>query len=219
MSITENHAQVSPKSPAIEIEGLNKWFGTFHVLRDINLYVAERERIVICGPSGSGKSTLLNILGGRASYGRIQGQIEINERPFQPHVLKNFIGFVQQAYVLFEELTVFENLAYAAKLRAPREHDGLRRLRRASRTAAAAAAALLLPHGRASPSGDSSAQLRRPAGAATTPIRTGTCRSKKGLLCRRYLTRSQDPPYSARVRAKNNSLPSHPTPKLCASLV
>ena len=47
---------------AIEIDGLNKWYGTFHVLRDIDLSVNEGERIVICGPSGSGKSTLIRCI-------------------------------------------------------------------------------------------------------------------------------------------------------------
>src|SRR5579884_4429107 len=47
---------------AIEIVGLNKWFGDFHVLRDINLKVMSGERIVICGPSGSGKSTMIRCI-------------------------------------------------------------------------------------------------------------------------------------------------------------
>ena len=51
------------ESPLITFDGVNKWYGEFHVLRDINLNVAKGERIVICGPSGSGKSTLLNIIG------------------------------------------------------------------------------------------------------------------------------------------------------------
>jgi general L-amino acid transport system ATP-binding protein len=47
---------------AISIENMNKWYGTFHVLRDINLDVQRGERIVICGPSGSGKSTLIRCI-------------------------------------------------------------------------------------------------------------------------------------------------------------
>ncbi|MGB4826564.1 MAG: ATP-binding cassette domain-containing protein, partial [Paracoccaceae bacterium] len=47
---------------AIEIQAMNKWFGTFHVLRDINMTVQRGERIVICGPSGSGKSTLIRCI-------------------------------------------------------------------------------------------------------------------------------------------------------------
>ena len=46
-------------NPIVGIDGLNKWFGDFHVLRDIDLNVGAGERIVICGPSGSGKSTLI----------------------------------------------------------------------------------------------------------------------------------------------------------------
>ena len=48
--------------PIVRIEGLNKWFGPFHVLRDIDLEVARGERIVVCGPSGSGKSTLIRCI-------------------------------------------------------------------------------------------------------------------------------------------------------------
>jgi len=48
--------------PAIEMSGVNKWFGDFHVLRDINLLVEPGERVVICGPSGSGKSTVVRCI-------------------------------------------------------------------------------------------------------------------------------------------------------------
>ena len=48
--------------PIITVKNMNKWYGQFHVLRDINLDVAEKERIVICGPSGSGKSTLIRCI-------------------------------------------------------------------------------------------------------------------------------------------------------------
>ena len=51
--------QMSQTDVAIEIIGMNKWFGEFHVLRDINLKVMSGERIVVCGPSGSGKSTII----------------------------------------------------------------------------------------------------------------------------------------------------------------
>ncbi len=47
---------------AVEMAGVNKWFGAFHVLRDVDLTVARKERIVICGPSGSGKSTLIRCI-------------------------------------------------------------------------------------------------------------------------------------------------------------
>ncbi|MDG2312578.1 MAG: ATP-binding cassette domain-containing protein, partial [Alphaproteobacteria bacterium] len=50
------------RAAVIEIDSLNKWFGNFHVLKDINLSVAQGERIVVCGPSGSGKSTLIRCI-------------------------------------------------------------------------------------------------------------------------------------------------------------
>ncbi len=53
---------------AVEIAHLNKWYGQFHVLRDIDLSVAEGERIVICGPSGSGKSTLIRCVNGLEAF-------------------------------------------------------------------------------------------------------------------------------------------------------
>jgi len=48
--------------PAIELAGVNKWFGALHVLRDVNLSVAPGERVVVCGPSGSGKSTMIRCI-------------------------------------------------------------------------------------------------------------------------------------------------------------
>ena len=59
--IDRSHMTVSDEV-AIQIDQMNKWFGTFHVLRDINLTVYRGERIVICGPSGSGKSTLIRCI-------------------------------------------------------------------------------------------------------------------------------------------------------------
>jgi general L-amino acid transport system ATP-binding protein len=61
---------------AIEINGMNKWFGTFHVLRDINLTVNRGERIVICGPSGSGKSTLIRCINALEEHQ--QGKITVD---------------------------------------------------------------------------------------------------------------------------------------------
>jgi len=63
--MTDQRTQETPSStdrPIIEIIGMHKWYGEFHVLADINLKVQEKERIVICGPSGSGKSTLIRYI-------------------------------------------------------------------------------------------------------------------------------------------------------------
>ena len=58
----EGGSGMGAEDSAVEMRGVNKWFGAFHVLKDINLRVARGERIVICGPSGSGKSTLVRCL-------------------------------------------------------------------------------------------------------------------------------------------------------------
>src|SRR5258705_10999441 len=58
-------AAVAPQTSnalAVEIIGMHKWYGEFHVLRDINLTVAKGERVVVCGPSGSGKSTMIRCI-------------------------------------------------------------------------------------------------------------------------------------------------------------
>ncbi len=98
--------------PIIEIRGLNKWFGPFHVLRDIDLTVARRERIVICGPSGSGKSTLIRCINHLEEYQ--EGSIVV-EGTELTHNLKNIdairreVGMVFQQFNLFPHLTVLEN--------------------------------------------------------------------------------------------------------------
>ena len=73
--IDRRQMQVSDE-PAIEIIGMNKWFGDFHVLRDIDLTVYKGERIVVCGPSGSGKSTLIRCINRLEEHQR--GQIVVD---------------------------------------------------------------------------------------------------------------------------------------------
>src|ERR1700694_1295688 len=101
---------------AVEIIALNKWFGEFHVLRDIDLKVARGERIVICGPSGSGKSTLLRCINhlGDWQSGRIVGDgIELNDDPRQIIAVRRDVGMVFQQFNLFPHLTVLENCTLA----------------------------------------------------------------------------------------------------------
>ena len=103
-------------SPIIEIAGLNKWFGTFHVLRDIDLTVEERERIVICGPSGSGKSTLIRCINRLEEHQ--EGRVVVDGTELT-HNLKNIdairseVGMVFQQFNLFPHLTVLENCTLA----------------------------------------------------------------------------------------------------------
>ena len=102
--------------PAIEITGMNKWFGDFHVLRDINLTVAEGERIVICGPSGSGKSTLIRCINRLEEHqsGRIvvQGK-ELTSDIRKIEKVRQEVGMVFQHFNLFPHLTVLENCTLA----------------------------------------------------------------------------------------------------------
>ena len=95
---------------------LNKWFGEFHVLRDIDLKVALGERIVICGPSGSGKSTLLRCINHLENWqtGRIVVDgIELTDDPKQIVAVRRDVGMVFQQFNLFPHLTVLENCTLA----------------------------------------------------------------------------------------------------------
>jgi general L-amino acid transport system ATP-binding protein len=89
---------------AVEIAGLNKWYGEFHVLRDIDLQVARGERIVICGPSGGGKSTLLRCINRLEDWqqGRIVVDgIELTDDPKQILAVRRDVGMVFQQFNLF----------------------------------------------------------------------------------------------------------------------
>jgi len=113
MSDTDQSAE---KEPIIRITGLNKWFGTLHVLRDIDLTVEQQERIVICGPSGSGKSTLIRCINRLEEHQ--QGSIVV-EGTEMTNDLKNIdairqeIGMVFQQFNLFPHLTVLQNCTLA----------------------------------------------------------------------------------------------------------
>jgi general L-amino acid transport system ATP-binding protein len=101
---------------AIEIVGLNKWFGKFHVLRDIDLKVMRGERIVICGPSGSGKSTLLRCINRIEDWQRgrvIVDGMELTEDLKKIDEVRREVGMVFQQFNLFPHLTVLENCTLA----------------------------------------------------------------------------------------------------------
>ena len=101
---------------AVEIEGLNKWFGAFHVLRDINLKVTRGERIVICGPSGSGKSTLLRCINRIENWqqGRlVVDGLELTDDLKAIDEVRREVGMVFQQFNLFPHLTVLENCMLA----------------------------------------------------------------------------------------------------------
>ena len=102
--------------PAVELVGVNKWFGEFHVLRDINLSVAQGEKIVICGPSGSGKSTLIRCINRLEEHqqGKIfVGGIELTNDLRNIDKIRSEVGMVFQSFNLFPHITVLDNLCLA----------------------------------------------------------------------------------------------------------
>ncbi len=103
-------------APIIEFAGVNKWYGDFHVLRDIDLSVAKGERIVICGPSGSGKSTLIRCVNRLEEHqaGRlVVDGVELSDDVKAIEAVRRNVGMVFQQFNLFPHLTVLENLTLA----------------------------------------------------------------------------------------------------------
>ncbi len=101
---------------AVEMIAVNKWFGHFHVLKDINLQVARGERIVVCGPSGSGKSTMIRCINRLETFqkGRIiVNGVELAEDLKRIDEVRRDVGMVFQHFNLFPHLTVLENCTLA----------------------------------------------------------------------------------------------------------
>src|SRR6185503_8018370 len=101
---------------AVEITGMHKWYGEFHVLRDINLAVERGERIVICGPSGSGKSTMIRCINRLEEHqqGRIVVDgIELTGDLKKIDEIRREVGMVFQHFNLFPHLTALENCTLA----------------------------------------------------------------------------------------------------------
>ena len=106
-------APATDQTPIVEIKGMHKWYGEFHVLSDINLKVAPRERIVICGPSGSGKSTLIRCINRLEEHQR--GQILVNGTELTKDIkniekVRTEVGMVFQHFNLFPHLSILDNL-------------------------------------------------------------------------------------------------------------
>ena len=101
---------------AIQITNMNKWFGAFHVLRDIDLTVQRGERIVVCGPSGSGKSTLIRCINALEEHQ--QGKIVVDGTELSSDLknidrIRSEVGMVFQHFNLFPHLTILENCTLA----------------------------------------------------------------------------------------------------------
>src|SRR5579872_1244834 len=109
-------APAATATPAVTLTHVNKWYGQFHVLRDINLNVAKGERIVICGPSGSGKSTLIRCINALEEFqeGKIVVDgIELGPKLRRVDEVRREVGMVFQSFNLFPHLTVLENCTLA----------------------------------------------------------------------------------------------------------
>jgi len=111
------HPDRKPEAgPLIEIRGMNKWYGAYHALRDVNLSVSRGERIVICGPSGSGKSTLIRCINRLEEHqsGRIMVDgTELSSDLKNIDKVRSDVGMVFQHFNLFPHLTILENCTLA----------------------------------------------------------------------------------------------------------
>ncbi len=101
---------------SIEVKQINKQFGSFHALRDVNLHIETGELVALLGPSGCGKTTLLRIIAGLETPD--SGSILFaGEDSTDVHVRERQVGFVFQHYALFRHMTVFENVAFGLRVR------------------------------------------------------------------------------------------------------
>ncbi|MGD9785191.1 MAG: amino acid ABC transporter ATP-binding protein [Hyphomicrobiaceae bacterium] len=101
---------------AVEMRKVNKWYGEFHVLRDVDLRVTKGERIVVCGPSGSGKSTMIRCINRleehQAGQILVEGE-ELTSDLRQIEKIRSEVGMVFQSFNLFPHLTILDNLCLA----------------------------------------------------------------------------------------------------------
>ena len=103
----------------IQFEKVNKWYGKYQALRDVDLSVQRGERLVICGPSGSGKSTLIRCINGLEEHesGRIVvDDIEITKNRKRLHEIRQEVGMVFQQFNLFPNLTALGNVMLAQQI-------------------------------------------------------------------------------------------------------
>lgn len=104
------------KETVISFQNINKWYGDFQALKNINLTIPRGEKLVICGPSGSGKSTLIRCINGLEQFN--DGQLEVSGHTLDTQHLKRIrgqVGMVFQHFNLFPHMTVRENLTLAPR--------------------------------------------------------------------------------------------------------
>ena len=102
--------------PIIKIDNMNKWFGDFQVLKDINLEVEKNKKIVVCGPSGSGKSTLIRCINRLEEHQKgtivVDGN-ELSENTKNIEAIRAEVGMVFQQFNLFPHLSILDNCTLA----------------------------------------------------------------------------------------------------------
>ncbi|MEP4031237.1 amino acid ABC transporter ATP-binding protein [Roseibium polysiphoniae] len=116
LAADRSRMQISDTEVAVEIKSMNKWYGDFHVLRDINLKVMKGERIVVCGPSGSGKSTMIRCINRLEEHQ--DGQIIVDGNELTNDLkkideIRREVGMCFQHFNLFPHLTILENCTLA----------------------------------------------------------------------------------------------------------
>jgi len=115
--MSENKTHHAPEGlPAVQMQGVHKWYGEFHVLKNINLDVARGERIVICGPSGSGKSTMIRCINRLEEHQKghiVVDGTELTNDVKNIEIIRREVGMVFQHFNLFPHLTVLENCTLA----------------------------------------------------------------------------------------------------------
>ncbi|KKC99287.1 MULTISPECIES: amino acid ABC transporter ATP-binding protein [Photobacterium] len=123
--------QRSDKEPVIRLKNVNKWYGEFHVLKNINLEVKKGEKIVICGPSGSGKSTMIRCINHLEEHQRgdiVVAGTELKDDLKNIELVRREVGMCFQHFNLFPHLSVLENCTLAqmwVKKKSQKEADAL----------------------------------------------------------------------------------------------
>jgi len=100
----------------IQLNNVNKWYGDFHVLKDINFEVSEKEKVVICGPSGSGKSTLIRCINRLEEHQKgdiVVDGMTLDENTKNISAIRSEVGMVFQQFNLFPHLSILENCTLA----------------------------------------------------------------------------------------------------------
>jgi general L-amino acid transport system ATP-binding protein len=116
MTSTATADRADTGKPMIELRSVHKWYGEFHVLKDISLQVGRGERVVVCGPSGSGKSTMIRCINRLEEHQKgqiIVDGIELTSDVKNIEAIRREVGMVFQQFNLFPHLTVLENLTLA----------------------------------------------------------------------------------------------------------